>query len=157
MSHDRMRELCALALYGELDAEEQHALETHLASCADCASYAEELGTGLGRLLPTPAGADLPEGWRERLERGLQLERSGRRRPASLLLAAASFVAGAALAWSLAGRPEPGVDPTDRGGRVALPEGGAAPAGSSTFARAAPPPLARAPGTLAQLERYLSR
>ena len=93
MIHERMHELLALRLYGELDETEQRELEEHLTRCEACANYGEELARGLA---PLRAAADSthweapPQDWSVRVD---ELARTGSARPWGRLL---TFVAGAA-------------------------------------------------------------
>jgi len=151
MRHEEIRELCALQLYDELDADEAARLEAHLTGCDECASFARELRAGLGRLADAPPHDDLPAGWRERLAHESLAPWAPARRALPLLPLAASFLAGAALAWGLSaaagGGPPAGVE-------LELAQG---PAAGSTFALPSPPPRARDRGTLGLLARGLQR
>lgn len=110
MKHERMRELLALRLYDEIEPEEQLELASHLASCIECARFAGELDSGLGRLreeAARAADAQLPAGWDARLAAATSAHpRSIRAR--DLALVAAGIAAGVllVLAWS-ALRPAP--------------------------------------------------
>jgi len=122
MTHDqddRIRELCALQLYGELDEADARELARLRASAPHldelARGYGAELEHGLGTLrrhatalselrgespgeLPSEFRGELPAGWRERLRR--QVETAPRRsRVPAFLTAAAGFVAGALFVW----------------------------------------------------------
>ncbi len=149
-SHDEFRELAALRVYGELDASERERLERHLSACADCSTLARDLEAGLGRLVPAERRDDLPHTWRAGLDAAIVAEPPRARLPSRLWIAAASFVLGATLAWSLASSMEhSGRTTSDRA---------AAPAEPSAFERATPPPRAREGASLPPLaELYLRR
>jgi len=151
--HDEICELAALHLYGELEPEELGRLERHLAECAECAAHAGELEAGLGRLAQDSVREDLPPGWSDRLQEGLGFERRRSALRSPLWVAAASFLAGATLAWSVAGPATPVQGESSAVARLGAPgvvEGGA-------FERATPPPRARDRGSLPLLELYLRR
>jgi anti-sigma factor RsiW len=148
--HETYREQAALRLYGELSPEERDELEQHLAGCASCATEVAALEAGLGRLACPAAEEDLPAGWRQRLDEALGLERRRRALRSPLWIAAASFLAGATLAWTV-GRATPAALPGDAHGTAAVPPGGV------PFERATAPPRARDRGSLPLLELYLRR
>ncbi len=147
MKHEEYRELCALKLYGELDPPEAQRLADHLADCAECSRFATELESGLGQLAGVPASDDLPSGWRERLVSSGAGSRRSRAQlaRAHLWVAAASFIAGATLAWTVARVP---ASPDRRG----EPPEAASPV---EFARADPPPPARDLGTGAAIGAWI--
>ena len=145
---DDFRELAALHLYGEIGGDELARLERHLAACPTCSDLARELRSGLGRLAPGRAGDDLPAGWHETLDAAFAGERRRATLGSPLWVAAASFLAGAALSWSVA---RPPAAPTAVGEPVAWLDG------TGAFERASPPPRARDRGTLPLLELYLRR
>jgi anti-sigma factor RsiW len=150
--HDTFRELSALRLYDELEPAEQARLERHLAACASCAAHAHELAAGLGRLARGAFADDLPGDWRERLSEGLGAERRQGALRSPLWVAAASFLAGATLAWTVA-VPAAGGGGAAPGARLGPP----AEALAGAFERATPPPRARDHGMLPLLELYLRR
>lgn len=155
MDHQRARELCALRLYDELDAEDLAPLEAHLAGCPTCSTFERELRAGLGSMLPRESPADLPPGWRERLERDVAPVPAA---PATGLggwaRLAASFLLGAALAWSLSGAPgQPAAGP-GAGARLARTDAGSA---DGSLARATPPPRAPDLGRWGLALGYLRR
>lgn len=153
MKHDsrrRIRELCALELYDELDAADAAELarlragSPELARLAD--EYAAELTAGLGAL---PARADphfaFPADWHERLRAEVEREAPRGAGPARFpvwLTAAAGFAAGALLVWSAR-------DETPRTHRSDA---------DSVFERFLadePPPTATAGGGLDRFSRYI--
>ncbi len=151
MNHETMRELSALRLYGELDGGELRELELHLAECAECRRFAEELERGLGSLVtPRATQGDLPADWTTRLERAV---RSPVRARAGTpwLAAAAGFVLGA-FALGIATRATHSSSPL----RSVAPDDIVASA-FSRFDGATPPPSATTRGQLAQLSSYLHR
>ncbi|MAG54748.1 MAG: hypothetical protein CMJ83_00500 [Planctomycetes bacterium] len=116
MNHDRYQELLALRLYDELDDADARALHAHLADCADCRTFENDLASGLGVLATaTRPPPDLPEGWTAALEDRIDREPAPMLRPTTWVTAAASFAAGIVLTLLLRGdpateprRPEPG-------------------------------------------------
>jgi anti-sigma factor RsiW len=146
--HDEFRELAALRAYGELDPEEAVRLERHLAQCTECSALALQLEEGIARLATVPGQGDLPAGWREQLDASLADEAPTAGSRARIWIAAASFLVGATLAWSVAAGRDPAsqsVAPT------ATAELGA-------FERSTPPPRARDGASLPPLaELYLRR
>jgi anti-sigma factor RsiW len=150
-SHDEFRELAALRVYGELDARERERLARHLSGCAECSALARDLEAGLGRLVPAERRDALPTTWRAGLEAAIVAEPLwAARLPSRWWTAAASFVLGATLAWSVASSIEPS-------GRPASGRASAA-AEPSAFERATPPPRAREGASLPPLaELYLRR
>lgn len=129
------RELLVLHLYGELDPEEAAALESRLAASPELAAFAAELQTGLGAFVRADGtDADLPTGWRERLDGSLEA------RPIAWGAVAVGLAAGLLLSL-LFPRSAPEV-PT---------RPGAGPA----FVLAQPPPLSTTKGPLARLGAYL--
>jgi anti-sigma factor RsiW len=153
-THDAFRELAALRLYGELDPAELARLERHLAQCEACAELARDLEAGLGRLVPDSAHDDLPSEWKSGLEAAIVADGEPDL-PAvprsTLWVAAASFLVGAAVAWSAApGRGEAPVTDFDVPNATAVSR--------SNFERSTPPPLARETASLPPLaELYLRR
>ena len=151
-THDAFRELAALRLYGELDPAELERLERHLAQCEACAELARDLESGLGRLALTAADGDLPKDWSRRLEAAIVAPST---LPAltfsTLRVAAASFLTGALVAWTLAtGHPE-------RSGSTGESSAPTSPT-RTAFERSTPPPLARETASLPPLaELYLRR
>lgn len=146
MNHDdeqRLRELCALELYEELDATERAELEQLAARSTDhrrlVREVREELARGLGALR-ADAPQDLPRGWRE----GLQAEVARAPRPRRALpgwwTAAAGFAAGALLVW---GAHE----------RTSAPTGGVTE--FERFLSQEPPPPATAGSSLDRFSRYV--
>jgi len=149
-SHDGFRELAALRVYGELDASERERLEHHLGECAACSALARDLEAGLGRLVPAERRDDLPSTWRVDLEAAIAAAPARASLPSRWWIAAAGFVIGSTLAWSVAARME-------RSGRPASDRASAA-AEPSVFERASPPPRARDGASLPPLaELYLRR
>lgn len=149
-THDEFRELAALRVYGELDESERERLERHLSSCAECSVLARDLEAGLGRLVPAQRGDNLPSSWRAGLEAAIVAEPPRVRLPSRWWIAAASFVLGSTLAWSLASSMEHSGPPGS--------DGAAAAAEPSAFERATPPPRAREGASLPPLaELYLRR
>ena len=63
MTHEQIRELLALRLYGEIDSEEEQRILEHLRECRACASFARELEQGLGRVRDLHSSAELPLEW----------------------------------------------------------------------------------------------
>jgi len=154
-SHDEFRELAALRVYGELDASERERFERHQSACAACAALAHDLEAGLGRLVPAQRSDDLPGDWRAGLEAAIadhgERSRPGVRR-SLLVVAAASFLVGATMAWLVASdraeRPQPKV----------IEGQAAAAAPRAAFERSTPPPQARDSASLPPLaELYLRR
>jgi len=146
---DDYRELAALRLYDELEADDSARLERHLGGCAACAGFARELQAGLGRLAQRPPVDDLPAGWRAGLDAALWGERRRAALRSPLWIAAASFLAGAALSWSVARPPAARAPAGESVAAVGQEPGG--------FERASPPPRARDRGTLPLLDLYLRR
>lgn len=151
--HEEFRELAALRLYGELDAAELERLERHLAQCSVCSALARELEGGLARLVPAAVGNDLPSGWKHGLEAALVA--GGEPPPnavprSTLWTAAASFLVGAGVAWSVAEkRTDPAVGPQRQVATTAS---------EAAFERSSPPPRARDTASLPPLaELYLTR
>lgn len=145
MTHESMRELCVLRLYGELEPDEELRLEAHLSECSSCARFADELADGLGRLARPPRADELPPGWRRRLDR----TRAPFAAPARRWPVAASFLLGGLLTWAAT---------SGRGDSAPDLRLGSAPSGApsdSAFRRATPPPPAEDLGLLPQLRRAL--
>ena len=144
---ERLRELSALAAYGELDAAETRELERLRQRAPALASdVAMDLEQGLVRLARSaPPSAELPPHWRERLAHEIGVQRSRHTRIMPWIGAAAGFVAGAFLVWSARGTPSVDVATVT-------------PTAQHEFARFATesaPPLATAGGELAGLFDYL--
>jgi hypothetical protein len=106
--HERLEQLCALAVTGDLELEEFRKLGEHLYECAQCRASYQDFRAIMERGLPTlkPPG---PMRWRLRrfgmkkrfLERarkeGIAIEESGPRNRTSMRLLAAAVVTGLAL------------------------------------------------------------
>ncbi|MEM7309219.1 MAG: zf-HC2 domain-containing protein [Planctomycetota bacterium] len=142
-NHEPFRELLALRLYGELDDAEARALAAHLAGCDACARFADELEHGLGAAPRGETGAaELPDGWRERLDDAIRPAAASRWRWA------APFAAGLAAGVLLMGlRPEPEREQRASGSSLVTNAG----AGPELVLRPGPPPPASGRGTYARL------
>ena len=144
MNHENFHELLALRLYGELSADEERALERHLASCAECTSFARELGQGLGVLARSGTDArasELPPDWSERLRAATHPRRRN-------LLPLATFAAGLAAGLLAMAALRPNTDPAER-----IQTSNEAP----FVPRSEPPPLASGRGELARLDTLVLR
>ena len=149
MTHESMRELIALRLYGEIDAGERERLERHLGTCAECRAYASEIEAGLGALAGgTHEALELPGDWPERLREATREAR--RRAPIPVWWAAVASFAAGVLAAAMIGRG--GTD-----GPASAPQPGRIPTTWERFHGEAPPPLATSEGQLARLGGYLRR
>jgi anti-sigma factor RsiW len=151
MNHERYEELAALALYGELDADERAELATHVAGCARCAELRDALRAGLGRLREDPA---------DRLRRGLETFDAGLRRRVArearaervrALLPVLAFAAGVLATWLALRGPAETVAPAKPARELAS----ASP--WQRFHGSTPPPAAASSGSLAQLSSWLRR
>ncbi len=143
MNHETFHELLALRLYGELSSDEERLLAGHLATCADCRLFGDELGRTLGLLAPESVTRELPADWRERLSARIA---SARRR--RWLQPLATFAAGLAAGWLVTAALRPaGVPP-------ATPERLDAP---PFVLLSDPPPPATGRGQLARLSEHLGR
>jgi len=144
--HDEIRELLALRLYGELDAEGHEQVARHLPGCEACTAFASELERGLGRLAARPDDAfdELPAGWRESVAIAALAERPARRSrlfPGWQL--AAGFLLGLLTAWALL-RAAPPADPRDTSVvQQPAPRAGAAATSDVPRSTGGPGPLAR--------------
>jgi anti-sigma factor RsiW len=166
MNHEAFREQLALSLYGELDTQEAAELARHLAACAECRRFADELGAGLGRVAAarrTTLEHELPRDWRERLDLAWK-ETSPRRSSPTLSTwwaAAAGLAAGLLIAWATFARvPERSALPiVQQGASSDTTADGTAHAATAyaRFKRAAAPPLASTSDQLARMTRYLKR
>lgn len=143
MSCEAQRERLALRLYDELDASEDLLLEDHLASCAACRAFADELRDGLGALVP-PAPIEVPD-WDERLRAATRGSAAPLRRLPSWTGLAAGFAAGLLVAGLLGGG-ETGVG---TGARTAVTQ--------DAFELDEPPPRARTHRRLAAAIGWLGR
>jgi anti-sigma factor RsiW len=162
MKHESFRELLALRLYGELEANDGARLADHLTDCPDCRQFARELAAGLGALRAAPvqqAEGEIPADWRERLRRSTAAETGpGRttRRWASLRsplwASAAAFAAGVLVATLLMRRAND--NPIDL---VASNDGARVPSIYERFNGSTPPPQATTAGQLARWGEYMKR
>jgi len=148
MNHERIRELVALDLYGELDDDERRELDDALAGSEEARALAHEMRDGLGRLASHAeqrTRGDLPSGWREELRAAIDRERGRRARPWPLVAAGAvGFAAGLLMAaWGTTR------DPGSSGSGVDVPV--------AAFERTTAPPPSTARGPLARLGEYLDR
>jgi anti-sigma factor RsiW len=145
--HEPFQELLSLRLYGELDPAEERRLEEHLATCAACRAFGDELAGSLGALARSVARADdLDLAWRTGLAAQVHGERS-RRRLRTLATFAAGLAAGLLAMAALRSAPA-------RTGRAPA----AILAASPPFElRADPPPVATGRGQLARLGSLLAR
>ena len=145
MNHELWRERLSLRHYDELDPHETAELEAHLAWCDACRGFAAELRAGLGRLQSVPASPADHERWLDDLRTSVfeHLHRSNAGPSRAFYLGVAAGLAAGILVASVASGWR-------NSSTTASPD-------KATFARASPPPLARAGGELAQLGRYLQR
>ena len=149
MNSERIRELLALRLYGELDPDQEAQLDTVLASSAEARELARELESVLGPLAARVAeGDDLPAGWRERLVERARGESAPRRTWSPWLNAVTGFAAGLLAMWMIglyAGGPS----------RIEVP--GVTAERATRFERAEEPPPATGRGPIARLSDYTDR
>jgi anti-sigma factor RsiW len=105
MKHDDIRQLLALRLYGEIDDAQRERVESHVAGCDDCRTFADELERGLGAV---HAGRVEDDGaWIDALQRSIERDEIGRsiereepvRRISPWWVAAAGFAAGLLAFW----------------------------------------------------------
>jgi hypothetical protein len=155
MTHDddRLHELLALELYGELDEPEARELAgLEGADRARARALRAELSLGLGALEGEPLDPELPShvsvAWREALLASTRPE-PARGFRARWLAVAASFAAGlvvGASAWHAAPAAPPSAPPTE----IARASDDLA-----RFATDSPPPRATGGGSLARLGAYV--
>lgn len=147
MNHESFRELIALRLYGEIDADERTKLERHLESCAECRRFVVEIESGLGAVARGSSGRianELPPDWSERLREATREQR----RPTRIhpwWTAVAGFAAGV-IAAAILGHGTESISIVER-----------APTTWDRFHNETPPPLATTEGRLAHLGEYLRR
>jgi anti-sigma factor RsiW len=154
MNHESFRELIALQLYSELDANERARLEQHLKTCSDCRAFARELSSGLGAMRNLPVNetaGEIPADWRERLRRST-IEEPKRARISPMWSSVAAFAAGILLATVLMHRASG--NPIEL---VASNDGAHVPSIYERFNGSTPPPQATTGGQLARLSEYLKR
>lgn len=161
-SCEPFRELLALRLFDELDADEAPRLDEHLASCEACRAFEGELALGLGRYAGANTATnevhdDLPDGWRDALHRTIAtaprpLVGAAPTARAALARTALTFASGlaAGLLLVLTVRDAP-PSPKDDAPRAAIPGDESRLAEANGFALDAPPPRATSRGELARL------